>query len=181
MRVAQIFIYAPLLFINAWHILLLTCLGKAKSISESALVSHKVLVIHRIVHIIGAVCFIVYAVAIARNPDFYVTALLLICAAALDTMQVLTLNTSTDHTPMKLSDKHQFMAWVMAALYFLFALAFAITAHVPIIIIICFVLFLLLVFGFSRAKRFSNFACMQMLFFLTVSAIVAASSLVRIA
>lgn len=179
MSILHVFIYTPIILLNAWHALLLTYLGRANSISQSALVNQKILRLHRIIHSVSALCLVVYAVEIARGPSFYVASFLLICAAIFDIMQVMVLSPATDHTPLKLSDKHQFVAWIMAAFYFLFAVVFASVTHVLAPIIFCFVLFLLLLFVFFRAKNFSGFARMQMIFFLAVSVIIAISDAKR--
>lgn len=170
-------IFAPLVLVNLWHAILITRFGRADSISKSALVHRSLMVIHRVAHCFGAGCFIVYAVLLANDPSFYLSAVVLVSAAIFDIIQALVLSSTTDHALLKLSDGHQLTAWIMAALYLLFSLIFAFTVGLNFVIVVGLVLCLVLAAGLYTAKKFRNLAYVQMLFFLCVSVMIALSAL----
>lgn len=161
----------PLFGVNIWHAILLYTAklktGAYASISESAVVSTKLLRCHRIIHILGAGCFIAFALRSYDSLGMSVG--VLIAAAVFDILQVVHLNQRTDHSPFKLHDPHQLLAWAMAAGYMLFCLLFAIHEHVPLVLVSGYLAALLLVAIWNYLTRFANFWLAQMVFFVLTS------------
>lgn len=166
-----LFLVLPLFGVNIWHGILLylarSKTGTYVSISESAVVSMKLLRLHRVIHILGATSFIAFAVS--SYSSLQLSAVVLVLAAVFDMLQVAYLNKNTNHSPFNLHDPHQLLAWAMAAGYMLFCLLFAIHEHVPWVLVSGYLAALLLVAIWNYLTRFANFWLAQMVFFVLTS------------
>ncbi len=168
----QAFIIA-LILVNIWHAYL-GIFGKKQhkttSVSESAAAHENVLIIHKIIHILCASVFIIYAsVLILDNAQYVFPSVLLVMAATLDIIQAVTLNKHTNHQFGKLSDTHQTSAWLMSVSYLMACLLFLLTtASIWVAIAICVTLFITYMWLRVTAMRYFYFA--QMIFFFVVSA-----------
>ena len=176
---SSLWLAIPLVVGNTWHLIMpfvgWRTFGFKNSISENATRSKGILFIHRTVHIGLAFCFLVYS-SFLWTQSFHVAAILLIVAALFDTAQVLKLSSRTNHTPLYLRDKHQFLAWSMALFYLLFSIVFAVEKQLPINVLVGFVLSLggVLIISFVTNQRYFWFA--QMAFFVSTSTVMAVSA-----
>lgn len=171
----------PLLIGNTWHAIM-PFVGRKKtkfknSISENALRSVKVLMIHRAIHILLSICFIIYAVGLMQQ-GIWLAAILLIIAATLDSLQVIFLSLRTNHTVFHFKDAHQMTAWLMAIFYLIYSFVLAYSHQVDCSLI---AIYLLLLFIISLSILFVKhryFWFSQMAYFVTVSAAMAVFAVV---
>lgn len=166
-----ILLLLPLVGVNVWHVLVI-CMARQKSdklasISESASASPKLLRTHQIVHLLGALCFIAFA--LVSFDVLGAASALLIVAAVLDVLQAALLSAKTDHSSLNLHDRHQFFAWAMAAGYMLFCLLFARHAQVHIGWIVGYTALLLVISAWNYMQKFKHFWAAQMAFFILTS------------
>lgn len=175
----QILLFGPLVFINLWHAVVLIAArqnGKNwRSISESAASTRTTLLIHRIVHIAGAACFICYAIWLATNTQFGWVALALSLAAVCDAVQVISLSPKTRHYPVMSRDLHQVTAWAMAAGYLVFSVVYAFACDVRVEIIVGYIVFLFANYAWSALTKHTYFWLAQMVFFFAVSGTIVVS------
>ena len=167
----SLLLFLPLVGVNFWHAIVIYMArrksGKLTSISESALASTKLLRTHQIVHFLGALCFMAFA--IVSFDGIGAVAALLIVAAVLDVLQASLLSVKTDHSPLNLRDRHQFFAWAMAAGYMLFCVFFARHVHVHNGWIVAYTALLLGISVWNYMYKFRHFWAAQMAFFLLTS------------
>jgi len=175
----QTLLFGPLVVINLWHTVVLLVArrnGRSwRSISESATSTQTTLLIHRIVHIAGAACFVAYAIWLVANTQFGWVALALSLAALCDATQVITLSQKTKHYPVMSRDIHQLTAWAMAAGYLLFSVAYALANEVSGGLIISYIVFLYVNYAWSALTKHKYFWLAQMVFFLGVSGMIVVS------
>lgn len=175
----QMLLFGPLVIINLWHTVVLLVArrnGRSwRSISESATSTRTTLLIHRIVHIAGATCFIIYAIWLAANTQFGWVSLALALAATCDATQVISLSSKTKHYPVMSRDIHQLTAWVMAAGYLVFSVAYAFARDVSVGIIVGYTVFLFANYAWSSLTKHKYFWLAQMVFFLAVSGMIVVS------
>lgn len=173
------FLLAPLLLINLWHAVVLLIARRNnkswRSISESAVTNPMTLGVHRIVHILSASSFFVYAVWLWQVSHAEWLAVVLAIAALFDIIQVMTLSKRTRHYPVMSRDVHQISAWLMAVAYLAFSLLYVLASGIGYGIIICYTALLATVFGYSALAKHKYFWLSQMIFFATVSGIIAVS------
>lgn len=175
----QMLLFGPIIVINLWHIVVLLVArqnGRSwRSISESAASTQTTLLIHRVVHIAGAACFITYAIWLATNTPFGWVALALALAALCDATQVITLSQRTKHYPVMSRDIHQLTAWAMAAGYLVFSVAYAFARDVSVGVLIGYAVFLLASYAWSAFTKHKYFWLAQMIFFFAVSGTIVVS------
>ncbi len=168
---------APLVFVNVWHGMVIALArvmnGSFASISESALLRGMTLWTHRLIHVIGAVCFMAFAAVSFRSIGF--CSVVLFVAAVFDIAQAVYLSEKTDHSPMNLRDTHQLFAWMMAAGYLLFCVFYAVSAQVHAGLVAVYITMLALIAGGNKLSHFKHFWAAQMLFFVLTSLLMAYS------
>ncbi|MFZ1801822.1 MAG: hypothetical protein WAW62_03150 [Candidatus Saccharimonas aalborgensis] len=172
----QFLAFVPLIFVNIWHGVVIAIArhrgGVWRSISESALVGNDTLLIHRIMHVVGALCFYGFGIWLCADQRFHLSAGILFIAATFDITQALALNKNTQHTPINMKDIHQLTAWVMAVGYLLFSVVFMRAVGVRDIIIWSYIVWLLAVYCCSLLIKHRYFWMTQMVFFISVEIVV---------
>ncbi|QQS21726.1 hypothetical protein IPM09_04380 [Candidatus Saccharibacteria bacterium] len=172
----QFALLVPLIFVNLWHGLVIAIARKRgkvwRSISESALAGKDTLVLHRTMHVIGAVCFYIFALWMWPSTQLRWSAGILAVAATFDIAQAFALSIKTLHAPISLKDAHQVTAWIMAGAYLLFSVVFMQNAGVPNLLVICYLVWLFIVYAWSSLMRHKHFWLTQMIFFVSVEVVV---------
>ena len=173
----SIIFFAPLIVVNLWHGVVIG-MGRVRggafaSISESAVRSRRVFWAHRVVHVLGAGCFLVFAAV--SLPSLRYIAVVLMAAAVLDALQALYLSEETDHAPLNMRDVHQRFAWVMAVSYLSFTVLFALHAQMPTLLLLSYGGALVVAAGGNKVAQFRYFWAAQMLFFVLTSLVMAVS------
>ena len=167
-------LFVPLFVVNVWHVTVLLVArrrqGKVQpSISESALVSERVLCVHRAVHLFGALCLVGYGLFLAQQS--LALAVILCAAAVFDTAEAFLLNKKTEHGFLRLRDKHQLSAWLMAFFYLLFAVSYAFERQLPWYVLVVFFALLAAAVLYVKRQGHKQFWVAQMAFFFAVSAV----------
>lgn len=172
----QLVLFVPLFFVNIWHGLVIAVArrrGKVwHSISESALAGKDTLVLHRTMHVIGAACFYIFAIWMWSSPQLRWSAGILVIAATFDIAQAFALSTRTLHASISLKDAHQVTAWIMAGAYLLFSVVFMQNAGVPNLLVICYLVWLFIVYAWSSLTKHKHFWLTQMIFLVSVEVVV---------
>lgn len=157
---------------NVWHIVLLTRHKgheRPPTISEHAVASKRLLLIHRIVHSLPLLLFapVIFGYLLPRGYNF--AAILLTSAIIFDSIEVLTLNKNTASLDSR-PNTHFVTAWLMALSYFAYSLVISHIAGLSpwvygSILSIC-VLFVILS---NRAVSAGKSLVLQMTYFILVS------------
>jgi hypothetical protein len=167
-----LWLLVPLIVINSYHAFMMYSVAKKtgyrNSISETAFHSTNTLTVYIMLHVVGALCFLVFAYLLYRDYSLVLPALFLFLAAVFDATQVMTLSKKTNHTPMYLRDFHQLSAWLMTICYLLFALSLLSVAG-NYIAIVLFMLFLGHVYVASHMLKHRYFWFAQMAVFVSIS------------
>lgn len=142
--------------------------GYRNSISETAFHSTIVLAIYKILHVLGALCFLAFSYVLYRDFNLVLPSIFLFFAAVFDAIQVITLSKNTNHTPLYLRDFHQLSAWLMTICYLLFALSLLAVAG-SYIVMILFVILLGHVYVASHMLKHRYFWFAQMTVFVSIS------------
>lgn len=171
---AKYVVYLPLVFVNLWHLYLVLRHKVADTISESALMTKRTLLLHRAVHTFGALCFMAYAVFLfSAASEYRFAAVVLAVAAVLDIIQSFVLTSETNHAFGELKDRHQMTAWLMAAGYLLFAVTMAVIEGMAVVAAIAVLLLIGIVLWSHISKIKRRFVLSQMAFFVVVSVVIA--------
>jgi len=178
----SLLLYTPLILANMWHAYLVfrirPQLKDANSISESALVSKRTLLIHQIIHSTLGISFITFAVISINTVGFSYAVGLLIIAAVLDVLQAVILHKDTDHTPFRLTDTHQALAWLMTFAYIAFTILYSVEESVPSIFLYAFILVLIVGGVYNYVTKHKHFWVMQMTLFMSTTILVFVGGLV---
>lgn len=177
----RLLLLAPLVLVNCWHICLLVFAKRQNSvtrnsISESALTDRRLLLTHRMIHLVSACCLIIYAALLIRYQGFIIPGILLIIAGVFDVLETFALDSRTQHEKIDFRDKHQLFAWLMALMYLLFAVVYAATIGIQISILVIFLVLILGIALYAKNAKREYFWVAQMAFFLVVSSFVVLSN-----
>lgn len=173
---ASLLLYAPLVFVNVWHAIVILLARKMKrpwgSISESAVASSTLLTVHKAIHVIGAICFFMYGLWLFSTQAMPLVAAVLCITSLFDCVQVMALNARTDHTPLNIRDHHQLLAWLMAISDLAFCILFAVGKQVALPILFAFLCILGITTLWLKVTKFRYFWLAQMIFFVSGSVMI---------
>jgi hypothetical protein len=173
MNVSLMIASAWVIVCNGWHIALVALRsgsGRPLTISEHAVESKRLLLIHRVVHSLPVLLFLPLAAQLSAH-GYSIAATLLLTAAVFDCVQVLGLNKKSARLENRLN-AHSIAAWIMALSYLFYSAQISQIASVPpfiygLILAIC----LLLLLGAATNTFKKYFLAMQMSFFILLSSV----------
>lgn len=157
---------------NSWHALLIARRkgpGRPLTISEHAVESPQLLLVHRVVHSLPIVLFMPLIIGYLLPEGHVLAASLLFSAVVFDSIETLSLNKKTARLEDKLNI-HSITAWLMAASYMLYSTVISQVAGISWLIygpILAACIFLMMCAVTGAFKK--HFLSMQMSFFLLIS------------